>query len=169
MLYPMLVSGFLAVALVSPTPLHAQQAPVAQADDVQVSNAWARASAGNATAGAAYVTVTGGGQPDQLVGANTPVAAKAEVHESFTDNGVMKMRPVSPMAIAPGKTVTFSPGGYHIMLMGLKQPLTTGQSFPLTLTFAHARPVTVDVHVQALGRAAPMGDHMQMGDHMHMQ
>jgi periplasmic copper chaperone A len=131
-----------------------------QSGTIQVSDAWARASIGGATAGAVYATVTGGAQPDQLVGVSTPVAAKAEAHESFTENGVMKMRPAPAIAIPPDKPVTFAPGGYHIMLMGLKQPLNVGQSFPMTMTFAHAPPVTVDVHVQPLGRKAAPDSHM---------
>ena len=95
----------------------------------------------------------------------TPVAASAEAHESFTDNGIVKMRPAPSLAIPAGKVVTFAPGGYHVMLVGLKQPLVAGQSFPLTLTFAHAAPVTVDVQVQSSSHAAPTEDH----EHMHMK
>ena len=132
-------------------------------DGVMVHEAWARASPGGATTGAAYVTLMGGAQPDSLVGVSTPVAATAAVHETSNDNGVMKMRAVQSVAIPPGKMVTFAPGGYHIMMTGLKQPLTAGQTFPMTLSFAHAAPVTVDVQVRAIGRDAPAGhDHMRM-------
>jgi periplasmic copper chaperone A len=72
------------------------------------------------------------------------------------------MRPVAAVPIPPHQMVTFAPNGFHIMLMGLKQPLVAGQSFPLTLTFTHAAPVTVDVKVQALGHGAPAGGHEQM-------
>ena len=137
-------------------------ATAAEAPEVTVDHAWARASAGSATTGAAYVTLTAGARADELVGAATPVAAGAEVHQSFTENGVTKMRAVPSLALPAGKAVTFAPGGYHIMLTGLKQPLVAGQIFPLTLTFAHAAPVTVDVKVQALSGAAPMHDHMHM-------
>jgi periplasmic copper chaperone A len=144
-------------------PMPARAAPpaaviLAADGGVMVHDAWARASPGAATTGAAYVTLMGGSQPDQLIGASTPVAATAEVHESINDNGVMKMRPLPAVAIPAGGTVTFVPGGTHIMLTGLKQKLTAGQSFPLTLTFAHAAPVTVQVQVRG------MSDH----DHMHM-
>ena len=146
----------------------AQAAPpgalvLVQSDSVMAHEAWARASAGNATTGAAYVTLMGGGAPDQLVGVSTPVAATAEVHESFADAGVMKMRAAPSVTIPPGKTVTFAPGGYHVMLMGLKKPLVVGENFPLTLTFAHAAPVTVEVTVRALGRGpAAAAGHDQM-------
>jgi hypothetical protein len=130
-------------------------------DGVMVQKAWARASAGAATTGAAYVTLMGGRQADQLVGASTPVAATAAVHESIDDHGIMKMRPVAAVAIPPGQMVTFAPGGNHIMLTGLKQKLVAGQSFPLTLTFAHAAPVTVQVRVRALGGGPESPMHMQ--------
>ena len=74
----------------------------------------------------------------------------------------MKMRSVRAISIPPGQMVTFAPGGTHIMLMGMKQPLLAGQSFPLTLTFVHAAAVTVDVQVRGRGQQMPGGGH----DHM---
>ena len=131
---------------------------------VVVHEAWARASAGASTTGAAYVTLMGGAQPDSLIGASTPVAASATVHVSTNDNGVMKMRPAPAVPVPSGQMVTFSPNGSHIMLMGLKQPLTAGQTFPLTLMFAHAAPITVDVQVRGIGQAPPAANH----DHKRM-
>jgi periplasmic copper chaperone A len=140
-----------------------------KADGIMVEQAWARASAGNATTGAAYATVMGGSEPDRLVGVSTPVAATAEVHESFTDNGVMKMRAVTALPIPAGKSVTFSPGGYHVMLTGLKKPLVAGESFPLTFRFEHKPPVTVDVPIRPIGRDTPGVGPTSDEDHMHMQ
>lgn len=133
-------------------------------DGVTVQDAWARASAGAASNGAAYVSLVGGVQPDTLISASTPVAETAEVHATINDNGVMKMRAEPNVPIEAGQTVTFAPGGNHIMLMGLKQPLIAGQTFPLTLTFAHTPPLTVDVQVRGLTSAA----HDTNGDQMHM-
>jgi copper(I)-binding protein len=133
-------------------------------DGVMVHEAWARASAGASTTGAVYVTLVGGAQADNLVSVSTPVAATAEVHETIDDKGIMKMRPIAVIAVPPGQIVTFAPGGTHIMLMGLKQQLRAGQSFPLTLTFAHAAPVTVDVRVEGLGARAN-GSNGSMSDH----
>jgi len=116
----------------------------------QVEHPWARASAGAAKAGAAYLTITDLGEPDRLIGASTPVAASAELHESMAEMGMMKMRPVAGLDLAQGKPVTLGPGGYHLMLMGLKEPLKAGESFPLTLRFEHAPPLTVTVAVEAL-------------------
>ncbi len=148
-------------------PLHAAPRPgiVLAADTgIVVHDAWARASAGAATTGAAYVTLTGGVLPDSLVSVSTPVAATAEVHETTDDHGVTRMRTVKAVPIPAGQMVSFRPGGYHIMLMDLKHPLVAGQSFKLTLRFARAAPMTVDVTIRPLGRDAPMAGH----DHMKM-
>lgn len=72
---------------------------------------WARASAGAATTGAAYLTLTDSGAPDRLTGASTPVASRAEVHETVDDQGVMRMRPVPAVDLPPGVPVTLAPGG----------------------------------------------------------
>lgn len=126
----------------------------ADTSGISLEHVWARASAGAATTGAVYLTVVSKASSDRLVGASTPVAATAQVHETINDNGVMKMRPVPSLALDPGKPVTFKPGGYHVMLTGLKGPLKVGDSFPLTLTFEHAQPVTVTVQVEAAGGPA---------------
>jgi hypothetical protein len=145
--------------------LHAAPAGfIPAADDgIVVHEAWAGASPGDSTTGAAYVTLMGGSRPDSLVSVSTPVAATAGVHETINDHGIMKMRPAGPVPLPPGEMVTFAPGGMHIMLTGLKQKLVAGQSFPLTLTFAHAGPITVQVTVRGLGRAMDGhgGMHMQ--------
>jgi copper(I)-binding protein len=147
----------------------------ANASGITLEHVWARATAGAATTGAAYLTVSDSGQPDRLVGVSTPVAGTAEVHETIDDHGVMKMRAVDGIDLVPGKPVTFKPGGYHIMLMGLKNPLKTGDSFPLTLTFEHAQPITVSVKVEATGAGGMAHDHASMrgmvglgGMHDHM-
>jgi periplasmic copper chaperone A len=78
------------------------------------------------------------------------------MHESSNENGIAKMREVESVPLVPGKPIAFAPGGYHLMLLGLHQPLASGASFPLTLTFARAPAITVDVHVRAPGAAAEM-------------
>ena len=160
-----LLAAVAATALLAIPPLRAAPPPgvILVADSgVTVQEAWARASAGPATNGAAYVTVAGGSQPDSLVGVSTSIAASAGVHETTHDDGVMKMRTVQAIPIIPGQTVTFAPGGYHIMLMGLKHPLMAGHSFPLTLNFARAGAVTVEVQVRGRGHDASTGGHEQM-------
>ena len=120
-----------------------------------VEQPWARATAGSGKTGAAYLMLTAHGQGDRLTGASTPVADMAELHQSSEDHGVMRMRPVEGLALDPGMPVTLAPGGMHLMLMDLKQPLKQGTTFPLTLTFEHAPPVTVQVPVKAAGATKP--------------
>lgn len=132
-------------------------------DVVTVDKPWARATPGQAANGAAYLTLTGGARDDALISVSTPAAATAEVHQSSSEGGVMRMRPVKALPVKAGQTVKLAPGGYHVMLMGLKQPLAAGQSFPLTLTFEHAPPATVQVEVRGIGtQVAP-----QTQGHMH--
>ena len=116
----------------------------------QIAHPWARASAGAAKTGAAYLTITDQGPPDRLTGVSTPIAGTAELHESMQEMGMMKMRPVPGIALDTGKSVTLAPGGYHVMLMGLKAPLKAGETFPLTLTFEHAAALTVTISVEGI-------------------
>ncbi|MFZ0021558.1 MAG: copper chaperone PCu(A)C [Acetobacteraceae bacterium] len=135
----------------------------ADASGISIEHAWARATAGTASTAATYLTVTDNGQPDRLVGVSTPVSTSAELHETIRDNGVMKMRPVAAVVLEPGKSAVLSPGGYHVMLVGLKRPLRAGDSFPLTLTFEHAQPITVTVKVEAIGASGMDHGHGAMG------
>jgi periplasmic copper chaperone A len=143
-------------------------AAAAQTGQSEVKNAWARATPGKAETGAAYVTVESAA-PDRLIGVSTPVAGKAELHEMTMQGGVMKMRPLGPVDLPAGHAVVLKPGGTHIMLTGLKQPLRVGESFPLILDFEKAgkREVTVTIekagamgpeHAGGAGMAMPMPD-----------
>ena len=130
----------------------------AQAADVtvgalKISAPWARATPKGASVGGAYMTITNTGTaPDRLTGGSTTVAKSFEVHEMKMDNGVMKMRPVEGgIEIKPGQTVTLAPNGYHVMLMGMNQPLTQSQHFKATLQFEKAGKVDVDFTVEGLG------------------
>jgi copper(I)-binding protein len=135
---------------------------------VAVTQAWARATPGKSTIGAAYATVTASAG-DRLIAVATPVAGAAQLHQHTMDNGVMKMRQVDAVPLPAGQAVTLSPGGYHIMLVDLKAPLVAGQGFPLTLTFEKAGTVETIVTVGGVGASGPAGaaDHMNM-DHMDM-
>lgn len=132
---------------------------------VRVQNAWSRATPVGGT-GVVYLTIIDSGAADTLTGVSSPVAARAELHESIDDHGVMKMRFVGRLNVAPGKPVTLAPDGYHIMLLGLKHPLVAGTAFPVTLTFAHAGRITTMASVQKLAAAMPAMDHGSMGDKM---
>ncbi len=125
---------------------------------------WARASIGQAKAGAAYLTIANeGSEPDRLLAAETPAAKVAQLHTHLMKDGIMKMRRVEAVEISPGEPVVFRPGGLHIMMMGLKAPLREGESFPVTLTFEKAGRVEISVTIEAPTALQPA----MPGDHVH--
>ena len=136
-------------------------AVTAQAGDgVTVSDAYARATAPGARTGAVYLTLTAPERPDRLLSVTTPVADKAELHEIMQMEGMSHMHPVDALAVAPGKPTSLTPGGTHIMLVGLHQTLAEGGSFPLQLHFEKAGEVVLTVPVRAAGALpAPAHDH----------
>ena len=126
--------GLLAAFVADSAAAQTGNKPAVQAVDV-----WARATPQGAGTGAVYMTlVNPGPADDRLVGATTPVAGEAQIHSMSMENGVMMMRPVAGIDVKAGSSATLKPGGYHVMLMDLKQPLVEGKSFPLILTFAKA-------------------------------
>jgi copper(I)-binding protein len=143
---------FLLAALFAATAAHAHDYTVGK---ITIGHPWARPTAEGSKAGAAYLTLqNAGNDADTLVSAQSPFAEKTQLHETTNDGGVMKMRAVEGgVSVAPGATVAFKPGGYHIMLMGLKQKLDDGQRIPLMLTFAKAGSVQVEVLVDKTGGA----------------
>lgn len=117
---------------------------------VSVSDAWVRAAPHGAATGAAYLLITNSGKSsDRLTGGATPVAARVEVHEMTMNGGVMRMRPVADgLELPAGGTVALMPGGYHIMLIGLKGPLTAGSKVSLTLSFEKSGTRTISAPVR---------------------
>lgn len=101
-----------------------------------ISDVWAKQSIPGAENGAAYFTITNNSSEAlHLVGANTDVARAVEVHEHIHEQDVMRMRRVGELEIEPNKTITFAPGGLHLMMFGIKEPLTPGQTFEIQLLF----------------------------------
>jgi len=125
----------------------------ALAGDINVMNPWARASAGMAKAGAAFMQIKNDtGADDTLVAAKSDVAGRVELHTHLMEGGVMKMREVKGgIPVKNGETQKLQPGSYHVMLMGLHAPLKEGSSFPVTLTFKSGTEKTVDVMVMSPG------------------
>lgn len=124
--------------------------PHAEADaTLRVVDAWSRALPPVVKVGVAYMTLENqGSEVDRLIAASTPVAERAELHTHRYEDGLMKMRQIEFVDIAPGTTTSLAPGGLHLMLMGLKTPMTAGTSFSLTLTFEKAGEVEVEVPVK---------------------
>jgi copper(I)-binding protein len=117
---------------------------------VSVEDAWANATPAGATIGAVYLKITSK-EADTLLSATTTVADHIEMHTSSEQNGMMQMRPLSNVRLEAGKPFTFAPGGAHFMLVDLRQPLTAGLRFPMTLEFEHASAQTIQVQVVELG------------------
>ena len=126
--------------------------------DLHIESPWARASIGPAKAGAAYVTVVNhGSEADRLLAVETDVARRSELHTHLMEDGVMKMRPVEAIEVDPGAPTVMAPGGLHVMLMGLKEPLKQGSQFPLRLIFERAGAVEIMVEVLEPAAMGPGG------------
>jgi hypothetical protein len=132
------------------------------AGGITTSGAWARTSPMVAGAGAANVTIQNGGSAaDALVGARSTVAKSTEVHETYAlesampgqstgmgGSPMMGMRRIDRVEIPAGGTLELKPGGYHIMLIELTQPLEVGQQIEITLVFEKAGEVRVTAEVR---------------------
>ena len=134
------------------------------AQNVDVKNAWVRASVQGQKATGAFMQLTAS-QPTTLVGVASPVAGVAEVHEMKMDGDVMRMRALPQgLPLPAGQPVALTPGGYHVMLMDLKATLPKDSTIPLTLTFKDAKGVESRVELKLPvattapgGAAAPAG------------
>lgn len=138
----------------------------ATASGIEVSDAWARTTAPTQTSGAVYMTISAP-DGDALTKASVPsaIAGKTELHETTSDGAahgddmkmddeakkdmdgmkdMKRMKEVASIDIAAGKTMTLKPGGYHVMLLELAEPITDGQKIPVTLTFKDAGTVEVE-------------------------
>lgn len=122
-----------------------------RAGDLLIGHPWSRAAGAN-TNGAGFMTIrNGGAQPDRLLSASTPVARVVELHTHIREGDVMRMRPVQDIPVPPGQTVSLRPGGLHVMLIGLTEPLRQGGEVPLTLRFERAGEVQVMLAIEAAG------------------
>jgi copper(I)-binding protein len=130
---------------------------------IKIEHPWARATPKGAKVGGAYMTLTNTGkEADRLTGGSSAVAAKLEVHEMTTVDGVMRMRALAKgIEIGPGQTVSLKPGSYHLMLIDLKEPLVKGQKIKGTLVFEKAGSIEVEYVIEAIG--ADTGGHDSMG------
>ena len=120
--------------------LLALTAGFAYAQTVEVKDAWVRAAVSGQSGTGAFMNITAR-DGARLVGVSSPLAGVAQVHEMKMEGDVMKMRAVPVLELPAGQTVQLKPGGYHVMLMDLKQSLPKGSMLPLTLTFRDAKGV----------------------------
>jgi copper(I)-binding protein len=137
------------------------------AQNVDVRDGWVRSTVPGQKGTGAFMTLTAK-DGTRLVGVSTPVAGIAEVHEMKLEGDVMKMRALPGLDLPAGKAVELKPGGYHLMLMDLKQPLAKGADVPVTLRFKDAKGVESQLELKlpagttapgSDGKAAPQGAH----------
>ena len=125
---------------------------------VSVSQPWVRGTVQGQKATGAFMQLKSA-DGAALVAAQTPVAGVVEIHEMKMENNVMKMRALPKLDLPAGQTVELKPGGYHVMLMDLKQPLKKGDTVPITLKIqgkdGKSQDVEVKAEVRELGAAAP--------------
>jgi copper(I)-binding protein len=148
----MKIAAFLALLILGGT-----LAAVASPSSLSVGPAWSRPAIGT---GVVYLTIDERGDvADRLLAAASPVARAVELHQSFAThapmsamamNGVMSMRRVASVTVPARGRVRFGPGGYHIMLIGLRHDLQANETFPLRLRFARAGWISVTVHVHTM-------------------
>lgn len=162
---------FLGFAIVAAAPAPAAAGPLQQiaASDsahakVMIEAPFARASAGLAKNGAAFLTVKNmTGEADRLIGVRSDVAARTELHTHLKEDGVMKMRRVEAIEVPADGMAMLAPGGDHVMFMGLKAPLKEGETFPLTLIFEKAGEITATITVGGVGAMQGHGAGHGMG------
>lgn len=135
---------------------------------VTVGDPWVRATVAQQKATGMFAQVTSA-QGGKLVAASSPVASVVEIHEMAMENNVMKMRAVPGLELPAGKAVELKPGGYHVMLMGLKQQVKEGEVVPVTLVVEgkDGKRESVEVKAPVRALAAQHGGHSQGGGHRH--
>jgi len=126
-------------------------------DAVRVIDPWARASVLTSRPAAAYLTMESA-RDDRLLTVESPVADRVMIHATKTDGDVNRMVHLDALDLPAGEPVVLAPGSTHLMLMGLKERLTEGARFPVTLRFEQAGEITISVPVLGIGAKGPMED-----------
>lgn len=122
---------------------------------VRVEDAWARATPAVAPVAGGFLTaINDGDTPDVLLGVESDIAQRVEIHEMRMQDGIMRMRRLDAVPVpAHGKAV-LAPGGYHLMFIQPKRALAEGERFEATLVFRRAGKVKTQFAVRALGAGA---------------
>lgn len=132
---------------------------VTELGPLRIVNPWTRAAGQGMQGGGFLIIRNTGAVPDRLVSATSPAAGRLELHTHIRDGDVMRMRPVNDIPVPAQGEVTLQPGGMHLMLIGLTQPLNDGQHIPVTLRFEQAGEVTIQLAIQAAGARTPLHRH----------
>ncbi|GJL82185.1 MAG: hypothetical protein DHS20C01_18190 [marine bacterium B5-7] len=116
--------------------------------EIIITRPWARISPPGVPNGAVYLTITlSGSEPDRLISAKSDVSDVVEFHSHEMENGMMRMRKLDSVELTPDSATEFAPGGLHVMLIGLKKPLASGETFTLTIEFERNDPMDIEVVV----------------------
>ncbi len=143
-----------AIAALTIVPVNQSAAAEYKVGMIMVKEPWAR---GTPKSGGAFFMIHNMGGQDRLVGVKGEVANKVQLHQSVMEGGMMKMKHVDGIDIPAKGMATLAPGGFHVMMMGLKKPLMVGHSFPLTLVFEKAGELKINVEVRKLGAKGASG------------
>jgi copper(I)-binding protein len=131
-------------------------APLAAMAQIEIENAWSRATAPGAKVAAGYMLIRNkSGSPDRLVGASSPAAARVETHVHLKEGNIMRMREVKGYDIPARGSFELKPGGAHLMFVDIKQPFKEGERIPAVLTFEKSGEVRVEFHVGRLTAPPP--------------
>lgn len=140
----------------------------ALAADLDVKTPWVRGTVAGQKATGAFMELSSPAGTT-IVGAASPVAGVTEIHEMKMDAGVMKMRAIPRLDVPAGKAVSLAPGGYHVMLMDLRQQLKKGDVVPLTLQVegkdGKVEAVEVKAEVRELTASTPAAGEHKHGSH----
>lgn len=132
-------------------------------DDVAISGVYVRAVPPGQPNSAAFMEIKNGGGVDHaLVGGSSPVAEVVELHTHTMDGGMMRMRQIDKIDLPAGQDVSLKPGGLHVMLIGLKQPLVPDENIPVTLRYEDGSEATIEAPVRKLQMQMQGGNMKQM-------
>ena len=117
---------------------------------LKIEGAYIRSTAPAQSVAGGFMKIENLGTVDQLIAASSPSAVEVQLHEMSMDGNIMKMRQIKEILVPAGSSTDLKPGGFHLMLIGIKSPLKVGDSVPLKLKFAKAGEVDVRFSVKAI-------------------
>jgi periplasmic copper chaperone A len=129
----------------------------ANASELAVTQAWSRPAVAGGVGVGFMVLSNKGKAPEVVVKVESPAAREVQIHQTSMAAGMSSMKMLTRLPLPPGGAVTFAPGGYHLMFIGLKAPLKVGDTLPATLTFASGARVQAIFKVQVSPPAATPG------------
>ena len=148
----MRIFGLISVIIVTLFSLNVKANDELATGALQIQHAQARASIPGQFNSAAYFLVKNEGlQTHALVSVSSPAAKMVQIHRSFIENGMAKMQQIEELSVKPNEQQELKPGGLHVMLMGLVNPLLEGELLPLKLTFEDGSEMFMELPIKHIG------------------